>query len=81
MLPNNLTGKKIDIPKIGAKSIVILTGSNLRHDRFSYRLQQEFKENVLAWYQINDNHGKERLSFNNNLKKILKKFTEQKNKL
>ena len=45
---------KQSLSKINKPTIVILTGSSMRHDRFALRIQEEFKINVLAYYRINN---------------------------
>ena len=81
MIPNELMGKKVNVSKAVNLNIVIITGSSLRHDRFSYRIQQEFKDNHIVWYQINDNYAKEEEKLKIKLKKIITKLKLEFHKL
>lgn len=54
MIPNDLPSRTIRLPETDEHSIILLTGTSLRHHRFAYRMQQEFGDMVLAWYQVAD---------------------------
>ncbi|MEA3492538.1 MAG: formyltransferase family protein [Campylobacterota bacterium] len=54
MLPTELNGETITLPKTDRHTIVIVTGKELRHKRFAYRLLQEFDDRVLAWYELDN---------------------------
>ena len=55
MFPNNLKSSLLKVPKTLDHSIVIITGSDLRHKRFAYRIQKEFSSNVIAWFEVKKN--------------------------
>jgi folate-dependent phosphoribosylglycinamide formyltransferase PurN len=52
MIPAELNAQIIDLPTTENYRIVIITGAELRHDRFALRLQSEFPELVAAWLQV-----------------------------
>jgi len=52
MLPNELEEEIITLPKTETHTIVIVTGKDLRHQRFALRVIDEFKDQVLAWYEL-----------------------------
>ena len=52
MIPAELTPKKVRLPDAGVRNIVVVTGTQLRHDRFALRLQQEFGSLVIGWFQV-----------------------------
>ena len=52
MIPNELPQRTIDLPRTSEASIVVITGTALRHDRFALRLQEEFGDGVVAWLQV-----------------------------
>src|SRR4051812_25027979 len=52
MLPVDLKHSNITLPPSDHHRIVIITNSKLRHQRYALRLQQEFGEKVVAWYQM-----------------------------
>ena len=54
MLPPELKAKIISLPKSEKHTIVIVTGKELRHKRFAYRMLQEFGELVVAWYELDE---------------------------
>ena len=55
MLPIDLEQKIIKLPDTKNHNIIIITGNSLRHNRFAYRIQKEFGELVLAWYELDNN--------------------------
>lgn len=52
MIPHDILPRVIRLPDTDEHTIVILTGTSLRHLRFAYRIQQEFGNKVVAWYQV-----------------------------
>jgi methionyl-tRNA formyltransferase len=52
MIPAELDAQIIDLPAVDSYRIVIVTGTELRHDRFALRLQFEFPGLVAAWLQV-----------------------------
>ena len=52
MIPAELEASMLDLPNEDDYRIVVVTGSELRHDRFALRLQAEFPELVAAWLQV-----------------------------
>ena len=52
MIPTELEAQIIDLPTVDSCRIVIITGAELRHDRFALRLQSEFPGLVCAWLQV-----------------------------
>ena len=52
MIPAELTSRQIQLPKKNGCRIVVITGNALRHDRFALRIQKEFGERVVGWYQV-----------------------------
>ena len=52
MIPTELEAEIIDLPTVDSYRIVIITGTELRHDRFALRLQSEFPGLVRAWLQV-----------------------------
>jgi len=52
LIPRELTPRKITLPSPGDHPIVLITGGALRHLRFAYRIQQEFGQSVVGWYQV-----------------------------
>ena len=52
MKPVELTSRVIPIPPAVQPSIVIITGGMLRHKRFALRIQEEFGNQVLAWFRV-----------------------------
>jgi len=52
MFPLELKPKTIKFPFTNTHNIVIVTGNNLRHRRFAYRLLKEFGKLVIAWYEL-----------------------------
>ncbi len=52
MIPHELSPRKIRFPETDHHSIVLISGANLRHQRFGYLLQKEFGDLVLAWFQV-----------------------------
>lgn len=57
MIPAELTPRKLKLPKKDLCNIVIFTGTQLRHDRFALRIQQEFGQLVVGWYQVKQRTG------------------------
>jgi methionyl-tRNA formyltransferase len=55
MIPVELEPEYRQLPETDQHTMVIITGSELRHRRFAYRLQQEFGDRVIAWYEIDHN--------------------------
>jgi hypothetical protein len=51
MIPAELAPRRIRLPEKGDCHIVVFTGSSLRHDRFALRVQKEFGERVVGWFQ------------------------------
>ena len=49
-------------------NIVIFTQNSLRHKRFALRLQQEFGNKVVAWFEILPNKDKKNLVDSNRQK-------------
>ncbi len=64
MYPSELDYKILDLPKSDDYSMVIITGKELRHKRFAYRLIEEFGDKVAAWYELDGT-----LSSNNSVNK------------
>jgi methionyl-tRNA formyltransferase len=56
MIPAELEASLLSLPNADSCRIVVITGSELRHDRFALRLQAEFPELVVAWLQIGRPH-------------------------
>jgi len=54
MIPNDLIAREINLPETDQATLAIITCSGLSHQRFSYRIQQEFGDRVVAWYQLDD---------------------------
>ena len=54
MYPPELDYKTLKLPPSDDYSIVIITGKELRHKRFAYRLIEEFGDRVVVWYEIDD---------------------------
>jgi len=52
MLPLELKERFLKLPKTDNHNIVIMTGDQLRHKRFAYRIQKEFGSLVVAWYEL-----------------------------
>ena len=52
MIPAELEASIIDLPTVDSCRIVIITGTELCHDRFALRLQSEFPGLVAAWLQV-----------------------------
>jgi len=52
MIPLELKEEILTLPDTDNHSIVIITGNGLRHKRFAYRLQKEFGDMVVAWYEV-----------------------------
>ena len=55
MRPIELQEQAIKLPDTDNHSIVLVTGQDLRHKRFAYRLQQEFGDLVVAWFELDYN--------------------------
>jgi hypothetical protein len=52
MIPAEFDAVTLDLPSAEHCRIVVITGTELRHDRFAMRLQAEFPGLVVAWLQI-----------------------------
>lgn len=52
MIPAELEASILDLPNDENCRIVVITGPQLRHDRFALRLQAEFPGQVVAWLQV-----------------------------
>ena len=52
MIPVELVGRPIQLPEKDSCRIVIFTGTALRHDRFALRIQRDFGERVVGWFQV-----------------------------
>lgn len=52
MLPVDIEPQTLVLPETQEHTIIILTGSSLRHKRFAYRMQAEFGAMVVAWYEF-----------------------------
>jgi hypothetical protein len=52
MIPDELEGTTIALPPSDRCPIVVITGGELRHDRFALRIQSEFPGLVVAWLRI-----------------------------
>jgi hypothetical protein len=53
VVPHEIKGRTLVLPAAAeGHRIVIMTGGALRHRRFALRLQKEFGESVVAWYQF-----------------------------
>jgi methionyl-tRNA formyltransferase len=52
MIPIELKGEIYKFPKTDNYDIVVVTGSDLRHKRFAYRMQQEFSDKIVAWFEL-----------------------------
>jgi len=52
MIPAELNPTMLNLPPAEACPIVVITGRELRHDRFALRLQSEFPGLVVAWLQV-----------------------------
>lgn len=55
MIPLELEQETITLPEAYNHSIVLVTGTELRHKRSAYRLQKEFGDKVIAWYEFDQN--------------------------
>ena len=55
MLPNELAEEILTLPETDKHTIVIVTGKELRHQRFAQRILSEFGDQVLAWYELDTN--------------------------
>ncbi len=55
MLPPELDEDIIILPETDKHTIVIVTGKDLRHKRFAYRMHQEFGDLMIAWYELDSN--------------------------
>lgn len=54
MIPLELERRIINLPEADDHKMVIITGDSFRHKRFAYRLQKEFGDLVLAWYELSN---------------------------
>jgi hypothetical protein len=52
MIPAELVPRQIKLPAKDGCRIVIFTGNSLRHDRFALRIQRDFGERVVGWFQV-----------------------------
>ncbi|MCK5666236.1 MAG: hypothetical protein KAI17_22250, partial [Thiotrichaceae bacterium] len=55
MLPNELEDESLTLPETDKHTIVIVTGKELRHQRFAHRILNAFPDQVLAWYELDSN--------------------------
>jgi hypothetical protein len=51
-IPSELDVSTLNLPSCDLCSIVVITGTELRHDRFALRVQAEFPQLVSAWLQV-----------------------------
>ena len=54
MLPTELEAEILNLPDTDNHTIVLVTSNSLRHKRFAYRMQQEFGDLVVAWYEFSN---------------------------
>jgi methionyl-tRNA formyltransferase len=59
MLPHELDERRLLLPETTDHSIVLITGTALRHRRFAYRIQQEFAGLVAAWFEVGKGRQRE----------------------
>jgi hypothetical protein len=52
LIPADLTASTLDLPVSERCPIVVITETELRHERFAMRIQAEFPDLVVAWLQI-----------------------------
>lgn len=52
MIPFEIEPRLLEFAPAGEPTIIIATGDEPRHIRFALRLQQEFRTQVIAWYQL-----------------------------
>jgi hypothetical protein len=52
MLPHELEERTLSLPPTTDHTIALITSTGLRHKRFAYRLQQEFGDLVVAWFEV-----------------------------
>ena len=52
MIPAEFEASTLDLPSAEHCRIVVITGGELRHDRFALRLQAEFPGLVVAWLRV-----------------------------
>ncbi len=52
MIPDELSAEYLDLPDLDNNQIVLITGNQLRHKRFALRMIEEFGDQVVAWYQV-----------------------------
>lgn len=69
MIPHELTSKKIKLKETDNHTIVLVTSNSIGHRRFAYRIQKEFGDLVLAWYQLGNPNT------SNNIGNIKKKLS------
>ena len=54
MRPTELKDRLFKLPKHSNYNIIILTASSVRHKRFALRMQREFSDLVVAWYEYDN---------------------------
>ena len=54
MKPPELKEQLFELPKHSNYNIIILTAGSIRHKRFALRMQREFPELVVAWYEYDN---------------------------
>src|SRR5439155_24227139 len=52
MIPAEIEASTLDLPSSDHCRIVVITNSELRHDRFALRVQAEFPGLVVVWLQV-----------------------------
>ncbi|MFC1585319.1 formyltransferase family protein [Fibrobacterota bacterium] len=79
MIPHELAPRLLKLPESDGQTIVIMTCSDPRHVYFAYRLQKEFGDSVVAWYQYKQpslkREGGSRIHY---IQKIIKKVMNKK---
>jgi len=54
MIPGEIPAETLQLPECDDHSIVIISFNALRHERFAYRMKQEFGDKVVRWYRLNN---------------------------
>lgn len=62
MLPHDLKSSVKHLPVVDNPTIVIFTGTELRHDRFALKIINQFGSQVVGWYRINNKPNVEKQS-------------------
>lgn len=52
MLPSELESLTVQLPETDRHTIVVVTGNNLRHQRFALRIREVFGDLVTGWYEL-----------------------------